>query len=51
MVIMTLYEVAEYRAAAWAAAADGCIAKPTIRSQPMPMLAGSFPDCVAGAGD
>jgi DNA-binding NarL/FixJ family response regulator len=48
VVIMTLYDVAEYRAAARAATADGFIAKSSIRSQLMPMLAGLFPDRAAG---
>jgi CheY-like chemotaxis protein len=50
VVIMTLYDVAEYRAAARAATADGFIAKSSIRSQLMPMLAGLFPDGAAGDG-
>jgi DNA-binding NarL/FixJ family response regulator len=51
VVIMTLYDVAEYRAAARAAMADGFIAKSSIRSQLMPMLASLFPDRAAGDGD
>jgi DNA-binding NarL/FixJ family response regulator len=50
VVIMTLYDVAEYRAAAKAATADGFIAKSSMRSQLMPMLAGLFPDRAAGNG-
>jgi DNA-binding NarL/FixJ family response regulator len=50
VVIMTLYDIAEYRAAARAATADGFIAKSSIRSQLMPMLVGLFPDRAAGAG-
>ena len=50
VVIMTLYDVAEYRAAARAATADGFIAKSSIRSQLLPMLAGLFPDRAAGDG-
>ena len=50
VVIMTLYDVAEYRAAAKDATADGFIAKSSIRSQLMPMLAGLFPDRAAGDG-
>ena len=49
VVIMTLYDVAEYRAAARAATADGFIAKSSIRSQLLPMLAGLFPDRAAGS--
>jgi DNA-binding NarL/FixJ family response regulator len=44
VVIMTLYDVAEYRAAARDATADGFIAKSSIRSQLLPMLASLFPD-------
>ena len=51
VVIMTLYDVAEYRAAARAAMADGFIAKSSIRSQLMPMLVGLFPDRAASDGD
>jgi DNA-binding NarL/FixJ family response regulator len=50
VVIMTLYDVAEYRAAARAAMADGFIAKSSIRSQLMPMLASLFPDRAADDG-
>ncbi len=50
VVIMTLYDVAEYRAAARAATADGFIAKSSIRSQLMPMLAGLFPERAPGEG-
>jgi DNA-binding NarL/FixJ family response regulator len=42
VVIMTLYDVAEYRTAARGASADGFIAKSSIRSQLLPMLAGIF---------
>ena len=51
VVIMTLYDVAEYRAAARAALADGFIAKSSIRSQLIPMLAGLFPEHAASDGD
>ena len=51
VVIMTLYDVAEYRAAARAALADGFIAKSSIRSQLLPLLASLFPDREAGDGD
>src|SRR6476661_4826227 len=51
VVIMTLYDVAEYRAAARAATADGFIAKSSIRSQLLPLLASLFPDRKAGDGD
>ena len=51
VVIMTLYDVAEYRAAARAALADGFIAKSSIRSQLLPLLASLFPDRKAGDGD
>ncbi len=49
VVIMTLYDVAEYRAAARAATADGFIAKSAIRSQLIPMLAGLFPNRAASS--
>jgi CheY-like chemotaxis protein len=42
VVIMTLYDVAEYRAAARDATADGFIAKSSIRSQLLPLLASLF---------
>jgi len=51
VVIMTLYDVAEYRAAARAALADGFIAKSSIRSQLIPMLAGLFPERAASDSD
>jgi len=51
VVIMTLYDVAEYRAAARAAMADGFIAKSSIRSQLLPMLASLFPDRAASDVD
>jgi DNA-binding NarL/FixJ family response regulator len=38
VVIMTLYDVAEYRTAARNATADGFIAKSSIRSQLLPLL-------------
>jgi DNA-binding NarL/FixJ family response regulator len=38
VVIMTLYDIAEYRAAATDVAADGFIAKTSIRTQLLPML-------------
>src|SRR5438105_3576362 len=44
VVIMTLYDVAEYRAAARDATADGFIAKSSIRSQLLPLLASLFPN-------
>jgi DNA-binding NarL/FixJ family response regulator len=50
VVIMTLYDVAEYRAAARDATADGFIAKSSIRSQLMPMLAGLFPHSSISGG-
>jgi len=49
VVIMTLYDVAEYRAAARAATADGFIAKSSIRSQLLPLLASLFPNSPTGA--
>src|SRR5215213_6920545 len=49
VVIMTLYDVAEYRAAARAATADGFIAKSSIRSQLLPLLASLFPNPSADA--
>jgi DNA-binding NarL/FixJ family response regulator len=42
VVIMTLYDVAEYRTAASAAAADGFIAKSSMRTQLLPLLAAMF---------
>jgi DNA-binding NarL/FixJ family response regulator len=42
VVIMTLYDNAEYREAAREAAADGFIAKSAIRSQLFPMIASLF---------
>jgi DNA-binding NarL/FixJ family response regulator len=48
VVIMTLYDVAGYRAAARDATADGFIAKSSIRSQLLPMLASLFPDPTIG---
>jgi DNA-binding NarL/FixJ family response regulator len=48
VVIMTLYDVAEYRTAAKDATADGFIAKSSIRSQLLPLLAGLFPAHMAG---
>jgi DNA-binding NarL/FixJ family response regulator len=44
VVIMTLYDVAEYRNAARDATADGFIAKSSIRSQLLPLLASLFPN-------
>jgi hypothetical protein len=41
---MTLYDVAEYRNAARDATADGFIAKSSIRSQLLPLLASLFPN-------
>jgi DNA-binding NarL/FixJ family response regulator len=48
VIIMTLYDVAEYRAAARDATADGFIAKSSIRSQFFPMLASLFPHPLRG---
>jgi DNA-binding NarL/FixJ family response regulator len=48
VVIMTLYDVAEYRTAARDATADGFIAKSSIRSQLLPLLACLFPEHAAG---
>jgi DNA-binding NarL/FixJ family response regulator len=42
VVIMTLYDNTEYRAAAREAAADGFIAKSAMRSQLFPMIASLF---------
>ena len=42
VVIMTLYDNAEYRAAAREVAADGFIAKSAMRSQLFPMIASLF---------
>ena len=50
VVIMTLYDVAEYRTAARQATADGFIAKSSIRSQLLPMLANLFQDDPAWHG-
>jgi DNA-binding NarL/FixJ family response regulator len=44
VVIMTLYDVAEYRTAARNATADGFIAKSSIRSHLLPLLASMFPN-------
>jgi DNA-binding NarL/FixJ family response regulator len=44
VVIMTLYDVAEYRNAARDATADGFIAKSSIRSQLLPLLDSLFPN-------
>lgn len=51
VVIMTLYDLAEYRAAARDALADGFIAKSSIRSQLLPMLASLFPNRKDGDGN
>jgi DNA-binding NarL/FixJ family response regulator len=48
VVIMTLYDLAEYRNAARDAMADGFIAKSSIRSQLLPMIASLFPDRTDG---
>jgi DNA-binding NarL/FixJ family response regulator len=42
IVLMTLHDLAEYRIAAKSAAADGFIAKTSIRSQLLPLLEGMF---------
>jgi DNA-binding NarL/FixJ family response regulator len=50
IVLMTLYDVAEYREAAREAAADGFIAKSAIRSDLLPMIACLFVQAVGHCG-
>jgi DNA-binding NarL/FixJ family response regulator len=49
IVLMTLHDLVEYQIAAKSVAADGFIAKTSIRSQLLPLLEGMFAEPPTGA--